>query len=299
MRRSISRTLSRYSPSRARSPASSPLCRRDDLVGHRVEDAPVLLLARQALRRVGAVAEQPLEDHLRAVLHRQRQRVVPPGDGVVVRAAVAGAAVQRHFLDAHFDRRQRRVLADVLGEHLIDGLAAVHGALLGMRAAQEHRRRARVIRAGVRALAAGQRVRQVADDVQAVAEFLERLQRLGELEAAAFRRRRPLVHRRAVRDVDAAEAALRRAPRSAPAACRAGTIESSSGSASVTPIPRRNVRRGRCFLVMKDMCAPVCLGLLSSVYGRSRAHFDASPLSTCSSETARSSRRPAPDRENR
>ena len=87
-------------------------------------------------------------------------------------------------------------------------LAAVHGALLRMRAAQEHRGRARVIGAGVRALAAGQRVREVADDDDAVAELLERLERLGEREAAAFRRRRPLVHRGAVRDVDAAEAAL-------------------------------------------------------------------------------------------
>ena len=30
----------------------------------------------------------------------------------------------------------------------------------------------------------------------------------------------------------------------------AGTIDSSSGSASVTPAPRRNVRRGMCFLAM-------------------------------------------------
>ena len=30
----------------------------------------------------------------------------------------------------------------------------------------------------------------------------------------------------------------------------AGTIESSSGSATVAPIPRRKVRRCRCFLVM-------------------------------------------------
>ena len=47
----------------------------------------------------------------------------------------------------------------------------------------------------------------------------------------------------------------------------AGTIESSSGSASVTPTPRRNVRRGRCFLVMNDM--------LSSVSTRSRSWYDA------------------------
>jgi hypothetical protein len=30
----------------------------------------------------------------------------------------------------------------------------------------------------------------------------------------------------------------------------AGTIESSSGKANVTPTPRKNVRRGTCFLVM-------------------------------------------------
>ena len=78
------------------------------------------------------------------------------------------------------------VSCPMIGEHLVDGLAAVHGALLGMRTAQEHRGRSRMIRAGVRALAARHRVSEVGDDVQAVAEFLERLQRLGELEAAAF-----------------------------------------------------------------------------------------------------------------
>ncbi len=30
----------------------------------------------------------------------------------------------------------------------------------------------------------------------------------------------------------------------------AGSIASSKGNASVTPIPRKNVRRGRCFFVM-------------------------------------------------
>src|SRR5678816_34158 len=33
----------------------------------------------------------------------------------------------------------------------------------------------------------------------------------------------------------------------------AGIIESSSGNASVTPMPRRKVRRGRCFFVMNDI----------------------------------------------
>src|SRR6185503_168541 len=39
-------------------------------------------------------------------------------------------------------------------------------------------------------------------------------------------------------------------------AVAAGTIESRSGSASVTPAPRRNVRRERCFLVMNMAIVP-------------------------------------------
>src|ERR1051326_1004106 len=46
----------------------------------------------------------------------------------------------------------------------------------------------------------------------------------------------------------------------------AGSIESSSGSATVTPAPRRNVRRERCFFEMKfivpvsllTLCEPKC-----------------------------------------
>src|SRR5687767_3981281 len=35
----------------------------------------------------------------------------------------------------------------------------------------------------------------------------------------------------------------------------AGIIDSSSGSASVTPMPWRNVRRDRCFFVMNDIAS--------------------------------------------
>src|SRR4051812_19891516 len=38
-----------------------------------------------------------------------------------------------------------------------------------------------------------------------------------------------------------------------PSGVWAGTIESRSGSAIATPAPRRKVRRGRCFFVMKLM----------------------------------------------
>src|SRR5262245_55668624 len=43
---------------------------------------------------------------------------------------------------------------------------------------------------------------------------------------------------------------------------RAGSIESNSGSARVTPAPRRQVRRGRCFLVM-NMVLPFLVRRLS------------------------------------
>src|SRR5580658_6343658 len=37
----------------------------------------------------------------------------------------------------------------------------------------------------------------------------------------------------------------------------AGSMESSNGRASVTPTPRRNVRRGRCFFVMNIILWPL------------------------------------------
>src|SRR5262245_22821427 len=46
-------------------------------------------------------------------------------------------------------------------------------------------------------------------------------------------------------------------------AVRAGTIDSSSGSASVTPVPRRNVRRERCRLVMNISMTPPALAALA------------------------------------
>ena len=82
-----------------------------------------------------------------------------------------------------------------------------------MRAAQKYRRGAHVILGAAGVLTAPRRhrrMREVADDADPLAERLERLQDLGELEAGALLRRRPLVHRRAVRNVDAAQARLRR-----------------------------------------------------------------------------------------
>ena len=76
MRRSMSRTASRYSVSLARSPGPRRRCSRATSCVSRVEDAAVLLHAGQPRAGVGAVAvaEQPLEHRARIVLHRQRRR---------------------------------------------------------------------------------------------------------------------------------------------------------------------------------------------------------------------------------
>jgi len=97
----------------------------------------------------------------------------------------------------------------VFRQHLVDRPPQMHAALLRARSAEEHGRRTRVIRAGIRAFASGQRMGEVTHDVEAIAELLERLQGFSDFESGSLGGRRPLVHRRAMRHVDAAEAVLR------------------------------------------------------------------------------------------
>src|SRR5678815_1090048 len=52
----------------------------------------------------------------------------------------------------------------------------------------------------------------------------------------------------------------------------AGSIDSSSGSDSVTPMPCRNVRRERCFFVRKLISASLHLHTLLELVGRDDAH---------------------------
>src|SRR6186997_148547 len=52
----------------------------------------------------------------------------------------------------------------------------------------------------------------------------------------------------------------------------AGTIDSSSGRASVTPTPFRNVRRDRCFLVRKLIASSVFLHALLELIRLDDAH---------------------------
>ena len=91
-------------------------------------------------------------------------------------------------------------------------------------------------------------LRQAGEHGEVLAERLQRLHRGRELEARAFRGGHPLIQDHADRVIDKPQAdrGLRRHRRTD----SAGIMESNSGRAKVVPRPRRNVRRGRDFLVM-------------------------------------------------
>ena len=109
---------------------------------HRVEQADRLRRAAPcAARRRVAVAEQPLEDDLRVVLHRQRRVRALPGDRVAIGSSSGRRRSSGWPFDHQLERRQRRVLADLLRDDLIDGDAQLRlGAGLGECAAQDRRR---------------------------------------------------------------------------------------------------------------------------------------------------------------
>src|SRR5690606_19812036 len=101
------------------------------------------------------------------------------------------AAARAALDDRELERRQRRVLPEMRGNDLVgrDAEARLR-AVLRHRAAQENGTGAIVMRRRA-AGTVGHRMREVADDVQASLERLERRENLGKLEALAFLRRRP------------------------------------------------------------------------------------------------------------
>ena len=220
-----------------------------------------------------------------------------PGNRVEVGAAVAGAAAQADFFDAELDRRQRRVLADVLGGQLIHGHADADGIFLRRAAAQEDRRRARVLRAGVGAGGAG--VHEIADHRTCDRDTSRaELRRLRELEARALPSpastcpSSPRAGRRCSR-----AASWERRRCSSAASARRPSIPGRA-TPCVTPAPRRNVRRDRCFFVMNisELLKLQLSAAASRPLKLSRALHAGSyvVLASSSSETDRSSRSPSP-----
>ena len=209
MRRSISGTVVRAEP---------PLQARH-LRGHRVEDAAVLACQADALRRGPAIAEKAFEDRTRVVLRGERRRRRPPRQRVHVDAAVAVAAVADQVIqvDAHFERRQRRVLAKHWCRDLIRRDAVVDiGALrvLRVHTRQPRARSARVIAVGPVFRRVRRAMREATDDDHLLPEGGQRLENRRQLEARPDSGRLPVVdaaevHRHAVRTVDEPEAARR------------------------------------------------------------------------------------------
>src|SRR5690606_26150619 len=97
------------------------------LARHQVEDAAALARQADALIRRVTGTEQRLEQLARVVLHRQRRRRITEGDRLAVAAAVVAVtgALAAALFGGHLERRNGRVLANVLGGDLVDGDAAV------------------------------------------------------------------------------------------------------------------------------------------------------------------------------
>ncbi len=184
-----------------------PLLQAGSFFHNGVEDAAIFAFARQTLLGRSTVTKQFFEYHLRAVLHRQRNRGSTPRDRIEVGAAVTRATAQADVLDCKLDRRQRRVLSDVFRSNLVHGHADPNGIFLRLPATEKNGSGARMFGSGVRP--GRSLMGQIADDAEAIAIFFERAERFGELKILAFARRRPLVHGGAMRNVEAAETGLR------------------------------------------------------------------------------------------
>ena len=108
-------------------PGRACVCRRAISSVHRVEQAGALPQRGEAVGGAAAVAEQALEDDARMRLGRQRRRRRRPREVVLVDAGVAVVALAdgREQVHRQLERRQLRLLADLLGGDLVDGRAEV------------------------------------------------------------------------------------------------------------------------------------------------------------------------------
>ena len=163
MRRSTSRTVSRYWPTLAAILGPELRLQPRDVVANRIEEAGLALQRRSPIGRAAALSEQALEDDARVRLGRKGRGRRRPREVVLIDARVAVVALTDHLEQVHrqLERRQQRLLAELLRRDLIDRRAEVVVRALGplrFRGAQE-RGVGRGMRAGVGVLQL-----QVADD---------------------------------------------------------------------------------------------------------------------------------------
>ncbi len=193
IRRSTSRTASRYSSTCTRS-ARPELARQAREIGaDEVENAAILARLCRALRIRAAVAEQALEHDSRIVLTRDRSRRRAPRQRVQVDAAVRAVAHagEHAEVDRKLERRQHGLLAEHLRRQLIGRHAAFDVGAFGTFAAhagQPSRIGFRVIaRGAVLGVGLGHSLVDAADDGQAIAVWRKRRENRRELRLACPR----------------------------------------------------------------------------------------------------------------
>ena len=183
------------------------------LVRHRVENAAIGLRTRQARGRIGAltVAEEPLEDRARIVLHRQRRRRRAPGDRRDVGATEPGVAGAGELgrLQAELERRELRVPAEVGRRNLVDGDPRLEVGALGRLHVDAGQERAADASMAARRLARAPNPRLVVEAAQhqhAITVRRERGQDRAEREVGSDGGGRPVLHHGAVPRVEDAQA---------------------------------------------------------------------------------------------
>ena len=162
---------------------------------HAIENAHVAQAA--------AILEQVVPGQRRVDFDRHRRIRTLPGDVRAVGHREVGLVVAGHrLLAGQHDAGLRRVLADAIGDHLVDADARLDdGALLNGRAGEQ----AAGLR-GVNALAGGALVEQAVDHVDLVLQRLQRRQGLAELHVGARALGAPVILVHAVAHEQDAEA---------------------------------------------------------------------------------------------
>ena len=182
--------------------------------GHEVEDALVVEIAFCAVLfgfPFDAVGEKPVEDQARINLRRHRRRFGFPGEieligATVARIAFAGDAA---LVTAQFERGQARESADFFSGNLVHRNAGLDIRALGLArlTAGEEGGGGPGVVAGPVAVRTGLVVRQTADDLEILLERFHRLEDVRQFIIGSDGLRRPVLHVRAVRNVNEGHAA--------------------------------------------------------------------------------------------
>ena len=182
---------------------------RIHFLGDRIENAPGVLHASQALSRASTVAEQALEDDARMCFRRIRCRGITPRNGVDVEAVTRIAGTLSWEVDGQFERGELRILSDFVCSDLIGSRRKPYfnarlRAIVRMHAGEPCRRRARMI---ARSIAERVRLqmREAADNVQITLHRLERLENRRQLESCSDLLRLPLLLDHTIRYIDEAK----------------------------------------------------------------------------------------------